>query len=59
MICTVCGKCEDDKGKRIALHYNAKAGDAKGHHCFYHYHNDTCFGLGKNDVSSILNGKGD
>ena len=28
---TACRKCKDDKGKRIALHYNAKAGDTKGH----------------------------
>ena len=54
---TVCGKCKDNKGKRIVLYYNTKAGDAKGHHYFYYYHNDTCFRLGKNDANSILNGK--
>ena len=55
--CTACGKCKDDKSKRIVLHYNAKAGNAKGYQYFYHYHNNTCFGLGKNDANLILNGK--
>ena len=57
---TVWGKCKDNKGKRIALHYNGKVDDTKGYYCFYHYYNDICFGLGKNDTSSILNSnKGD
>ena len=55
--CTVCGKCKDNKGKRIVLHYNTKAGDTKGHQYFYHYYNNTCFGLDKNDANSILSGK--
>ena len=29
----------------------------KGTQCFYHYHNDNCFGLGKNDCSLLLKGK--
>jgi hypothetical protein len=37
-----------------------KKGQAIGEMCFYHYHNDNMFGLGKNDKSSLLHGvKGD
>lgn len=53
---TLCGKCKDENGKQIPLHYNPK-GARKGAQCFYHYHNDTCFGLGKNDCSLLLKGK--
>jgi hypothetical protein len=51
---SVCGKCKDDKGKPIPLHYNPKGEKTKGSLCFYHYHNDSCFGLGKNDRNRIL-----
>ena len=52
---SVCGKCKDDKGKPIPLHYNPKREKTKGSLCFYHcYHNDSCFGLGKNDSNRIL-----
>ena len=51
---SVCGKCKDDKGKPIALHYNPKGVKTKGFLCFYNYHNDSCFGLGKNDSNRIL-----
>ena len=50
----VCEKCTDGKGKPIPLHYNPKSSKTKGSLCFYHYHNDTRFGLGKNDASQIL-----
>ncbi len=53
----VCGKCHDSKGKQIPLHYNPKGPKTKGLMCFYHYHNDMRFGLGKNDVSQILGKK--
>jgi hypothetical protein len=53
---TLCGKCKDENGKHIPLHLNPK-GARKGALCFYHYHNDTCFGLGKNDTSLLLKGK--
>ena len=54
---TLCGKCKDDNGKPVLLHYNSKAGKGKGMICFYHYHNDSCFGLGKNDSTHLLKGK--
>ena len=53
---TLCGKCKDDNGKAVPLHYNPK-GARKGALCFYRYHNDSCFGLGKNDSSLLLKGK--
>ena len=43
----LCSKCKDDKGKSIPLHYNAKAGEGKGLMCFYLYHDNRFFGLGK------------
>ena len=50
--CTIC-KDENTK-KKIPLHYNARSGVGQGRKCFYHYHNDSMFGLGKNDYSKIL-----
>ena len=52
---THCGECMAQGGKKISLHYNCKAGPGKGLYCFYHYHDDSCFGLGKNDTSQLLN----
>ena len=52
----MCGMCKDETGKHIPLHYNQKKGDAKGNQCFYHYHNDMMFGLGKNDHTRLRNG---
>ena len=54
---TACRKYNDDKDKRVELHCNTKAGDNKGYYCFYYYYNNTCFGLGKNNASSIFNSK--
>ena len=54
---TVCGKCVDVNKKPIALHYNAKGEHGQGAMCFYHYHNDSGFGLGKNDASVLLKQK--
>ena len=51
---THCGDCMAQTGKKIALHYNCKAGPGKGLYCFYNYHDDNCFGLGKNDASQLL-----
>jgi hypothetical protein len=57
---TVCGICKDSKGKSIPLHHIPHRGKAIGELCFYHYHNDNMFGLGKNDRSTLLHGvKGD
>ena len=53
---TACGVCLDVKRKPVTLHYNSTKGPAKGEMCFYHYHNDLCFGLGRNDLTGILNG---
>jgi hypothetical protein len=44
----ICGKCG------VPLHYNVKQGKAKGRNCFYHYHDDICFGLGYHDATKIL-----
>ena len=55
---TICTKCKDDKGKPIPLHYNVKRGkNTKGSLCFYHYHDDRCFGLGRRDATKILGNK--
>ena len=52
----MCGICKDPKGKSIPLHLMPQKGKAAGQMCFYHYHNDHMFGLGKNDMSTVLNG---
>ena len=39
------------------MHYNSKSVEAKGAICYFHYHNDTHFGLGKNDACKILGRK--
>ena len=52
---THCADCMAQTGKKISLHYNCKAGAGKGMFCFYNYHDDACFGLGKNDASQLLN----
>ena len=52
---THCGECMAQTKKKISLHYNCKAGPGKGLYCFYNYHDDSCFGLGKNDASQLLN----
>ena len=49
-----CGKCKDDNKKPVALHYNNSKGEGQGLLCFYHYHNDSRFGLGKNDSTALL-----
>lgn len=54
---TVCGKCKDDNKKPVSLHYNSKGENGNGALCFYHYHNDCRFGLGKNDSTSLLKQK--
>ena len=54
---TVCGKCVDDNKKPVALHYNSQGQHGQGAMCFYHYHNDSRFGLGKNDSSVLLKQK--
>ena len=54
---TLCRKCKDESRRLVALHYNSKGGKGKGLICFYHYHNDSCFGLGKNDSTLLLKGK--
>ena len=54
---TLCGKCKDANGKPVPLHYNSKGGKGKGMICFYHYHNDSCFGLGKSDSMHLLRSK--
>ena len=51
---SIYGKCKYGKGKPIPLHYNLKGPKTKGSLCFYHYHNDSYFGLGKNDGSIFL-----
>ena len=57
---TKCTTCLDSKKKPVTLHYNAKKGSGKGSLCFYNYHNDLFFGLGRNDSTMLLNGvKGD
>jgi len=53
---TMCGICKDEDKKAVPLHYNSTKGEGKGMQCFYMYHNDSCFGLGKNDSTRILNG---
>ena len=54
----VCGKCKDPLSKKqVSLHYNSKAKNVQGSLCYYHYHNDTRFGLGKNDSTNLLNQK--
>jgi hypothetical protein len=50
----MCGVCKDETGKPVPLHYNSTKGKAAGAHCFYHYHNDTMIGLGKNDATRLL-----
>ena len=50
-----CGKCKNEKKKPVALHYNNSKGEGQGALCFFHYHNDSRFGLGKNDSSTLLN----
>ena len=47
----ICGKC------KVPLHYNARQGAGKGRNCFYHYHDDVCFGLGYHDATKILGKK--
>ena len=63
LICAWCGEktytcctiCKDEKTKKkIPLHYNAQRGSGTGKKCFYHYHDDSMFGLGKNDCSKLL-----
>jgi len=54
---TLCHKCKDESGRPVALHYNSKGGKGIGKICFYHYHNDSCFGLGKKDATLLLKGK--
>ena len=55
---TCCTICKDEKSKKkIPLHYNARSGVGQGRQCFYHYHNDSMFGLGKNDCSKLLGHK--
>ena len=57
---TQCNLCLDDKRKPVVLHYNAKKGCGKNELCFFHYHNDCMFGLGRNDSTKLLDGvKGD
>ena len=51
---TMCGICKDTNGKGIPLHYNSKKQITK--RCFYDYHNDMKFGLGRNDMTQLLNG---
>ena len=51
---THCGECMAQTGKKIPLHYNCKSGPGKGLYCFFNYHDDSCFGLGKNDASQLL-----
>ena len=52
---SVCGKCKDNKTEKpIPLHYNPKGKKTKGLLCFYHYHKDSFFSLGKNDSNRIL-----
>ena len=51
---TMCGVCKDEKGNCIALHFNAKRGPAKNLRCFIDYHNDSKFGLAKNDATRLL-----
>ena len=53
---SVCTLCKDDNGKPVPLHYNAKKGECVGAMCFYNYHNDNMFGLGKNDYTRLLGG---
>ena len=53
---SVCTVCKDESSKEVALHYNSKKGEAAGEMCFYHWHNDNKFGLGKNDCSQLLQG---
>ena len=53
---SACGRCVDKNFKSIPLHYNAKKGKGKHSVCFYQYHDDNCFGLGKNEKTQLLNG---
>ena len=55
-IYSACGVYVDRNNKPIPLHYNSKKGKGKYLICFYQYHNDDCFGLGKNDSTHLLNG---
>lgn len=52
---THCAECTEAAGKKISLHYNCRLGPGKGLSCFYHYHDASMFGLGKNDSSQLLN----
>ena len=52
---THCAECSEAAGKKISLHYNCRLGPGKGLSCFYHYHDASMFGLGKNDSSQLLN----
>ena len=47
----------DDNKKPVALDYNLKGEHRQGAICFYHYHNDCRFGLGKNNSSVLLKQK--
>ena len=52
---TACGVCLDPNNKKpVVLHHNAKRGPGKDEQCFYHYHNNTRFGLGRNDSTQLL-----
>ena len=52
---TCCTICKDESTKKkIPLHYNARGGVGKDLKCFYQYHDDRMFGLGKNDCSKLL-----
>jgi len=52
----MCGVFKDTSGKTIPLHYNSKKDTMKSKLCFYHYHDDMKFGLGRNDSTQVLNG---
>lgn len=64
LVCAWCGlpayancmTCEDDKDQQgIPLHLNPTKERAAGTQCFFKYHDEVQFGLGKNDQSRILN----
>ena len=53
--CTNFRECERRTVKKASLHCNCESGPGNGLLCFYHHHDDECFGIDKNDTSQLLN----
>ena len=50
-----CGECERHTGKKASLRLSCKSGPGKGLMSYYHYHDDSLFGIPKNETSPLLN----